>query len=116
TVVGEIAPYFVAQYGFKAGTPIVAFTGDKPSSLVGMGAALPGKVIVSLGTSDTVFAAMAAPRTDPRGYGHVFGNPAGGFMALVCFANGSLAREAVREKIGVSWPAVEHALLTQSEP
>src|SRR3569623_1929492 len=80
TIVGEIAPYFVAKYGFKAGTPIVAFTGDNPSSLVGMGAALPGKVIVSLGTSDTIFAAMAAPRTDPRGYGHVFANHAGGFL------------------------------------
>ncbi len=101
TVVGTIAPYFVEKYGFAAGTPVVAFTGDNPSSLVGMGATRPGAMVVSLGTSDTVFAAMAAPRTDPRGYGHVFGNPAGGFMALVCFANGSLAREEVARKVGL---------------
>jgi len=116
TVVGEIAPYFVKKYGFAPGTPIVAFTGDNPSSLVGMGAALPGKVIVSLGTSDTVFAAMAAPRTDPRGYGHVFGNPAGGFMALVCFANGSLAREEITRRFGLTWDDFARAILTQTKP
>jgi len=116
TIVGEIAPYFVQKYGFSPGTPIVAFTGDNPSSLVGMGAALPGKVVVSLGTSDTIFAAMAAPRTDPRGYGHVFGNPAGGFMALVCFANGSLAREEITRRFGLTWDDFARAILTQTRP
>ncbi|HEX2674618.1 MAG TPA: FGGY family carbohydrate kinase, partial [Polyangiaceae bacterium] len=95
TRVGELAPYFVERFGFAAGTPVLAFTGDNPSSLVGMGATEPGCAVVSLGTSDTVFAAMREPHTDPRGYGHVFGNPAGGFMCLICFANGSLAREEV---------------------
>ena len=115
-VVGEISPYFVKKYGFAPGTPIVAFTGDNPSSLVGMGAALPGKVVVSLGTSDTIFAAMAAPRTDPRGYGHVFGNPAGGFMALVCFANGSLAREEITRRFGLTWDGFARAILTETRP
>ncbi|HEY4187528.1 MAG TPA: FGGY family carbohydrate kinase [Polyangia bacterium] len=116
TTVGVIAPYFVKKYGFAAGTPVVAFTGDNPSSLVGMGAALPGKVVVSLGTSDTIFAAMAAPRTDPRGYGHVFGNPAGGFMALVCFANGSLAREEIAQRFGLGWEAFANAVLKETRP
>ena len=80
-------------------TPVIAFTGDNPSSLVGMGATEPGTAVVSLGTSDTMFAAMAAPRTDPRGYGNVFGNPAGGFMALCCFSNGSLAREEIAQPL-----------------
>ena len=116
TCIGAIAPYFVARYGFASGTPVLAFTGDNPSSLVGMGATEPGTWVVSLGTSDTVFAAMHEPHTDPRGYGHVFGNPAGGFMSLICFANGSLAREAVAARAGLSWPAFEHALLEQTAP
>jgi xylulokinase len=116
TTVGEIASYFVEKYGFKAGTPVVAFTGDNPSSLVGMGATEPGTAVVSMGTSDTVFAAMREPRTDPRGFGHVFGNPAGGFMCLICFANGSLAREKVAEKARLSWPAVERAILEETQP
>ena len=114
TRVGELAPYFVERYGFAAGTPVIAFTGDNPSSLVGMGATEPGTAVISLGTSDTVFAAMREPRTDPRGYGHVFGNPAGGFMCLICFANGSLAREEVAKRVGLSWPAFEAAILQQT--
>ena len=116
TLVGEIAPYFVTKFGFAAGTPVVAFTGDNPSSLVGMGATEPGSAVISLGTSDTVFAAMAEPHTDPGGFGHVFGNPAGGFMCLICFANGSLAREEVARRVGLSWPAFERAILSESLP
>jgi xylulokinase len=116
TQVGTIAPYFVEKYGFSAGTPVIAFTGDNPSSLVGMGATAPGTAVMSLGTSDTVFAAMSAPRTDPRGFGNVFGNPAGGFMCLICFANGSLARERLAEQVGLDWPGFERAILEQTKP
>jgi xylulokinase len=42
-------------------------------------------------------------RTDPDGFGHVFGNPCGGFMSLSCFKNGSLARDRVRRECGVDW-------------
>jgi len=114
--VGEIARYFVEKYGFSAGTPVIAFTGDNPSSLVGMGATRPGVAVVSLGTSDTVFAAMAAPRTDPRGCGHVFGNPAGGFMSLICFANGSLARERIATESGLDWDQFSAAILERTRP
>ncbi len=116
TRVGEIAAYFVERYGLKKGTPVFAFTGDNPSSLVGMGAAEPGTAVVSLGTSDTVFAAMREPRTDPRGFGHVFGNPAGGFMSLICFSNGSLAREAIAKRFDLDWNAFSEAITQHTVP
>jgi len=116
TQVGVVDDYFVKKYGFRSGTPLFAFTGDNPSSLVGMGASEPGTAVISLGTSDTVFAAMRQPRTDPRGFGHVFGNPAGGFMSLICFANGSLAREAIRDRFGLSWSDFERAIREQTRP
>lgn len=99
---GSLAPYFT-KYGFRAGIPVAAFTGDNPASLVGTGADKPGVAVVSLGTSDTFFAAMPAFRTDPDGCGHVFGNPSGGFMSLACFKNGSLAREKVRGLVGCDY-------------
>jgi xylulokinase len=40
---------------------------------------------------------MAQGHTDENGEGHVFGSPAGGYMTLICFKNGSLAREKIRE-------------------
>ena len=116
TVVGEIAGYFVKKYGFAPGTKVVAFTGDNPSSLIGMGASRPGTAVISLGTSDTVFTAMAQKRTDPRGYGSVFGNPAGGFMSLACFANGSLAREAIAKRFGLSWDDFASAIVDKTKP
>jgi xylulokinase len=108
---GTISPYFVGKYGFSATCRVCPFTGDNPASLVGMGATTPGQVVISLGTSDTFFAAMTEPKTDPKGYGHVFGNPAGGFMSLICFRNGSLAREALRDELGADWSAFEKEAL-----
>ena len=99
---GSLAPYF-ERYGFRTGIPVAAFTGDNPASLVGTGADKPGVAVISLGTSDTFFAAMPVFKTDPDGYGHVFGNPSGGFMSLACIKNGSLAREKVRALVGCDY-------------
>jgi xylulokinase len=115
-VVGEVTEYFVKKYGFARGTKVVAFTGDNPSSLIGMGAGKPGTAVISLGTSDTVFAAMATKHTDPRGYGSVFGNPAGGFMSLACFSNGSLAREEITRRFGLSWDDFASAIVERTKP
>jgi len=111
---GLISHYFVEKYGFSPSCETIIWSGDNPCSLIGMGAASPGKVVISLGTSDTLFAAMHAPRTDPNGFGHVFGNPAGGYMSLICFKNGSLAREAIKEKYGLSWESFEKDALSQT--
>lgn len=99
---GGLAPYFT-KYGFAAGIPVAVWTGDNPASLVGCGGIGAGSAVVSLGTSDTFFAALDPYRVDPAGFGHVFGHPAGGFMCLTCFKNGSLARERVKDQAGVDW-------------
>lgn len=107
SIAGPVSAYFVEKYGLSRTCQVVLSTGDNPSSLVGMGATTPGTVVISLGTSDTFFAAMEKPVTDPQGFGHVFGNPAGGFMSLICFRNGSLAREALRDQLGADWSAFD---------
>lgn len=109
TAVAPVANYFVVKYGFSPSCQVGVFTGDNPASLVGMGATTPGQVVISLGTSDTFFAGMNAAHTDPRGFGHVFGNPAGGYMCLVCFRNGSLAREALRDQYQLDWSAFDRS-------
>jgi len=115
TVQGSLADYFVGKYGFSEQAVVAMFTGDNPASLVGMGATTPGNVVISLGTSDTFFAAMPGPKTDPNGFGHVFGNPAGGFMSLICFRNGSLAREALRDQLGLDWSAFDREALAETQ-
>jgi len=102
TKAGALSPYF-AKYGFVPGIPVAVWSGDNPNSLIGLGVSGPGCAGLSLGTSDTFFGAMRTFHTDPDGFGHVFGNPAGGFMSLICFTNGSLAREKVRTELGLSY-------------
>lgn len=114
TVQGPASRYFVEKYGLSPDCKCALFTGDNPASLVGMGATSPGNIVISLGTSDTFFAAMPGPKTDPHGYGHVFGNPAGGFMSLICFRNGSLSREALRDKLGLDWSAFDRPELAKT--
>lgn len=114
-VQGLVSGYFCKKYGVAAECRVALFTGDNPASLVGMGATAPGNVVISLGTSDTFFAAMPGPKTDPNGFGHVFGNPAGGFMSLICFRNGSLAREALRDLLGLDWSAFDRESLSTTK-
>ncbi|XP_012268457.2 xylulose kinase isoform X2 [Athalia rosae] len=96
TDLGQISKYFVERFGFDEKCRIVAFTGDNPSSLIGMGLKR-GDVACSLGTSDTLFLWLEEPKTATNG--HVFCNPLENeaYMALLCFKNGSLTRERIRD-------------------
>jgi xylulokinase len=114
TVAGRLSSYF-SKYGLKEGIPVLVWSGDNPCSLVGVGATETGTAVISLGTSDTFFAAMSSAHVDPEGCGHVFGNPAGGFMSLICFKNGSLAREKVKNDCGASWDEFEKSF-AQTKP
>ncbi|CAL9697851.1 unnamed protein product [Knipowitschia caucasica] len=109
SVLGSVCLYFVKRFGFSETCSVVAFTGDNPASLAGM-RLQPGDVAVSLGTSDTVFLWLQYPQ--PALEGHVFINPVQPehYMALLCFKNGSLVRERIRDQTGGSWDKFSSAL------
>jgi len=111
-VAGKIAYYFVKKYGFNQHAKCYLWSGDNPCSLVGMGASRPGNWVISLGTSYTHFAATRYPDTDPNGYGHVFGNPIDGYMALNCFKNGALACFSLKEQLDIDWLEFDKRALT----
>jgi xylulokinase len=108
-VVGELAAYWRERYGLPRAT-VVAWTGDNPASLIGVGIVDPARISISLGTSDTVFGLLPDFRVDPVGTNNVFIAPTGEYMALVCFKNGSLARERVRDAHGLDWTGFSLAL------
>ena len=104
SVIGPVSAYFVNKYGLNPEALATTWTGDNPASVIGLGLIKPGQIAVSLGTSDTFFGTMQKCQTDENGEGHVFGSPTGGYMTLICFKNGSLAREKIRELYGIkSW-------------
>jgi xylulokinase len=100
-VIGLVGAYFTNKYGLNPEALATAWTGDNPASVIGLGLIKPGHVAISLGTSDTFFGTMEKCQTDEDGEGHVFGSPSGGYMTLVCFKNGSLAREKIRALYGI---------------
>lgn len=108
--IGRISRYFVEKYGFSPTCRVIAWSGDNPNSLVGVGLIQSGKVCISLGTSDTYFGFMPAIHVSAEGEGHVFGSPTGDYMSLICFLNGSLTREKVRDAHGLSWDGFSKAL------
>uniref|UniRef100_A0A5F9C2T5 Xylulose kinase n=1 Tax=Oryctolagus cuniculus TaxID=9986 RepID=A0A5F9C2T5_RABIT len=110
SVVGAVSSYYVQRYGFSPGCKVVAFTGDNPASLAGMKLE-EGDIAVSLGTSDTLFLWLREPT--PALEGHIFCNPVDPrhYMALLCFKNGSLMREKIRdESASCSWSEFSRAL------
>lgn len=109
-VIGNISPYFVKKYGFHPNTRALVWSGDNPCSVVGLGLIKEGTLAISLGTSDTLFGYMKRCRVDERGEGNVFGAPTGDYMALICFKNGSLARERVRDMYQLDWSGFKQAL------
>ena len=70
--VGNISSYYVDTYGFQPSTQLVAWSGDNPNSVAGLGLE-EGDVAVSMGTSDTLFGITTTPT--PAKEGHVFVNP-----------------------------------------
>jgi xylulokinase len=115
TIVGKISRYFVNKYGFNPDALVQVWSGDNPCSVIGLGLISEGNVAISLGTSDTYFGSMKRCRTDDHGEGHVFGSPTGDYMTLICFKNGSLAREKVRELYGIkTWDDFGKALAATS--
>ena len=106
---GKLSPYF-AKYGLRPGIPVCVWSGDNPNSLVGSGGSAPGCAVISLGTSDTFFGSIRSFEEAPRNFGHVFGNPAGGFMTLICFTNGSLTRDHFRNRYNLSFREFDDAV------
>lgn len=93
----------VEAEGFVVG----AGAGDNAAAALGMDAR-PGDVVVSLGTSGTVFAAAEAPAADSTGAVAGFADATGGYLPLVCTLNAARVLDAMAELLGV-----DHAGLSQ---
>ena len=98
---GNVAPYFVQRYNFSPSCAVTPFTGDNPATIL----ALPLRsmdAMVSLGTSTTFLMSTSRYKPDPAV--HFFNHPttAGLYMFMLCYKNGGLARERVRDAVNKS--------------
>jgi xylulokinase len=96
--IGTISRYMIDRYGFPPSCSVAAFTGDNPATIL----ALPlrsNDAIVSLGTSTTFLMSTHIYAPDPAT--HFFNHPTtpGLHMFMLCYKNGGLARERVRDAV-----------------
>lgn len=95
---GSIAPYFVQRHGFSADCQIAPFTGDNPATILAL-PLRPLDAIVSLGTSTTFL--MSTPKYKPDPSYHFMNHPTtpAHYMFMLCYKNGGLAREKIRDAL-----------------
>ncbi len=82
------------------GVPLGPGTGDNAAAALGVGA-VPGDVIVSIGTSGTVFSRRRRPAADPTGTVAGFADATGGFLPLVATLNAARVLDAAARLLGV---------------
>jgi xylulokinase len=75
-------------------------TGDNMAAALGLGMT-PGDVVISLGTSGTVFLVSDTPAADPTGLVAGFADASGRFLPLVCTLNAARVLTSIAGLLGV---------------
>ncbi|KAG7444891.1 actin-like ATPase domain-containing protein [Guyanagaster necrorhizus] len=101
TTLGTVSPYWVERWGFSAHCIIAPFTGDNSATVVAL--SFPGDALLSLGTSTTYLLSIPPSLTPPKRFttSHLLAHPTtapDAQIAMLCYKNGALAREQVRDR------------------
>jgi xylulokinase len=86
-------------------------TGDNAAAALGLGAA-PGDVVVSVGTSGTIFTPASHPAADATGAIAGFADATGIFLPLVCTLNASRVLDAAARLLGVDLETLSRLALS----
>jgi xylulokinase len=96
------------------GAVLAAGTGDNMGAALALGLR-PGDVVVSLGTSGTVFAAAGHPAADASGMVAGFCDATGGYLPLVCTLNAARVLSAAAAMLGTDLAGLD-ALALRGKP
>jgi xylulokinase len=98
----------------RDGRLVGAGAGDNAGAALGLGAE-PGDVVVSIGTSGTVFAVSDRPVTDPSGAVAGFADATGNFLPLVATLNAARVLSTTASLLGIGLDELSD-LAMQAEP
>jgi xylulokinase len=104
--VGAVADVAVGA----TGAIVAAGTGDNMAAALGLGVES-GDVVVSLGTSGTVFAVAEAPSTDATGIVAGFADATGRFLPLVCTLNAGRVLSSTAAMLGTDLTGLDRLAL-----
>ncbi|KAJ7903549.1 hypothetical protein B0H14DRAFT_2665354 [Mycena olivaceomarginata] len=100
TLLSKISEWWTRRWGFSPECIIAPFTGDNPATVVSLSA--PGDALLSLGTSTTLLLSIPPADEPPKRFttSHLLAHPTtlDAQIAMLCYKNGALAREQVRDK------------------
>ncbi|KAF8906212.1 D-xylulose kinase [Gymnopilus junonius] len=100
TSLGHVSDWWVKRWGFNPECIVAPFTGDNPATVMSVGA--PGDALLSLGTSTTFLLSIPPSSTPPKRFtsSHLLAHPTSleTKIAMLCYKNGALARELVRDQ------------------
>jgi xylulokinase len=94
-----------------AGVLLGPGTGDNMAAALGVGAG-PGDVVVSIGTSGTVFAVHDRPTADPTGIVAGFADATGRFLPLVCTLNAARVLSTTAALLGTDFAGLDDLALS----
>ncbi len=103
-----------AAASVPAGLVLGAGTGDNMAAALGVGLER-GDVVVSIGTSGTVFARSTTATADASGAVAGFADAQGGFLPLVCTLNASRVLDAACALLGVDYAGLDRLALSVPE-
>ncbi|MEN8583007.1 FGGY-family carbohydrate kinase [Burkholderia sp. RS01] len=105
-----LAP-LASGFATPAGALIGPGAGDNAGAALGVAAGV-GDVVVSIGTSGTVFAVADKPTADPLGLVAGFADATGHYLPLVCTLNASRVLDATAALLSVSLPRLSELALS----
>jgi xylulokinase len=112
---GVVTERAAQELGLPIGIPVGPGCNDNPASALALGIR-DGDVVISLGTSGTVFARSRTPVADPTGTVDGNADPTGVFLPLVCTLNATKVTDAFGRLLGVDHEALaELALSTPAD-
>jgi xylulokinase len=98
--------------GTSAGAVVAPGTGDNMGAALGLGLSA-GDVVVSIGTSGTVYARSPRCTSDATGAVGGFADATGEFLPLACTLNATKVTDAFERLLGMQRPAFEAAAMAQ---
>jgi len=99
---GQLLPHIARLLGLSTDVRVSAGSGDNMMSAIGAGATNPELLVVSLGTSGTLFGYSPQAVVDPNGEVAAFCDATGGWLPLVCTQNCTTVPNEVQQAFGMS--------------
>lgn len=109
-IAGQVDADVAAELGINPDAVLSVGSGDNMAAALGLGAT-PGRGIVSLGTSGTVFASSETPTRDASGLVAGFADATGNFLPLACTLNATQVLDRLRALTGLGFDEFDAAAL-----